>query len=207
MLNTPIGSAWSVMHNLINAMTDRFHNTVRIVALMTVINGGDQQLWKATSQLAYVRDPEPERGLTNVLSGHQAGDPCIRSCHSGCRMWHSVPLHQLLDVFWCRKCFESGLPGTGDMGQKKRHQSPGCPRERHSILAFWDSFCPVRSCGVTFQLLASRGWLTLTEVVGGHGRIDFGLTFKIKVGFNAFLAVKYYMGVCMGKYGTCKVFI
>lgn len=47
------------------------------------------------------------------------------------------PLHQLLHVFWCLKCFESGLPCTGDTGQKNHHQSPGCPRERHSQLVFW----------------------------------------------------------------------
>lgn len=75
------------------------------------------------------------------------------------------PLHQLPDVFWCLKCFESGLPGTGDMGQKKHHQSAACQRERHSILAFWDSPCPLRSCGVTFHVSTSRGWLTWPKEV------------------------------------------
>lgn len=43
-------------------------------------------------------DPEPEKGLTNVLAKHQAGDPCIRSCHSHYGMWHSVAP---APVAWC----------------------------------------------------------------------------------------------------------
>lgn len=85
-------------------------------------------------------------------------------------------LHQLLDVFWCLKCFESGIPGTGDTGRKNHHQSPGCQRERHSILAFWDSSCPLRSCSVTFRVSASRRWRTRPEVVGfkqGHKQVVF----------------------------------
>lgn len=88
------------------------------------------------------------------------------------------PLHQLLDVFWCLKCFESGLPCTGDTGQKKHHQSPGCQRERHSTLAFWDSSCPLRSCSVTFHVSASWEWLTQPEVVRGHWQVLFCFKFK-----------------------------
>lgn len=76
---------------------DHFHNTARIVALTTVINEGDR-LWKAISQLAHVWDPEPEKGLVNVLARHQVGDPCIRSRHSHYGMWHSVAP---APVAWC----------------------------------------------------------------------------------------------------------
>ncbi len=93
------------------------------------------------------------------------------------------PLHQLLDVFWCLKCFESGLPGTGDTGRKNHHQSPGCQRGRHSILAFWDSSCPLRSCSVTFHVSASRGWLTRPEVVRRHKQVVFYFIFNMKLFF------------------------
>lgn len=75
------------------------------------------------------------------------------------------PLHQLLDVFWCPKCFDSGLPCTVDTGQQNHYQSPGWQRERHSLLTFWDSPCALHSCSVIFHVSTTTGWLTRPEVV------------------------------------------
>lgn len=77
---------------------EHFHYTMRIAALTRVINDADQRLSKAKSQLAHVWDPEPEKGLKNILAWHQEGDPCIRSCHSHYGMWHSVAP---TPVAWC----------------------------------------------------------------------------------------------------------
>lgn len=74
-----------------------FNHTVGAVALTTVLNE-DQRCSKVKRQLAHGRDPEPEKGLTNVLAQHQAGDQCIRCCHSQYGMWHSVAS---APVAWC----------------------------------------------------------------------------------------------------------
>lgn len=120
------------------------------------------------------------------------------------------PLHQLLDVFWCLKCFESGLPSTGDTGRKNHHQSPGCQRGRHSILAFWDSSCPLRSCGVTFHVSASRGWLTWPEAVRRHRQVVFYFKFNTKAWnffFSTWSKCCFKVSCASSANGTCTMCI
>lgn len=59
------------------------------------------------------------------------------------------------------------------MGQKKCHQSAACQRERHSILAFWDLPCPLRSCGVALHVSTSMRWWTLPQVAWSRGQMAF----------------------------------
>lgn len=78
---------------VLNISLNKCHNssikstsiTVRIIALTTVINKGDQWLLTAKSQLAQLWEGSD-------------WDPCIRSCHSHYGMWHSVAP---APVAWC----------------------------------------------------------------------------------------------------------
>lgn len=170
---------------------------MRIIALTTSINKGDQWVSTAKSLLAQVWDPEPEKGLTENHALEAVTHTMVCDI-----LW---PLHQLLDVFWCLKCFESGLPGTGDRGWKNRNQSPGCQRECHSTLAFWVSSCPLCSCSVTFHVLTSKGWLTWPEIYRGHWKVVFYFKFYIKGAFFSTWSKCYFEVLCASSAnGTCK---
>lgn len=115
---------------------------------------------------------------------------CIRSCHSRCGMWHSVaPCNSCLMYFDVWKCFESGLPGTGDKGRKNRHQSAGLSEGTSQYIDFLGvSSCPVRSCGVACHVSASWRWLTRPQVVKSRWQLVFYLTLEVKAGLTLFSA-------------------
>lgn len=101
------------------------------------------------------------RGLTNVLAGHQAGDPCIRSCHSHYGMWHSVAP---APVAWCILMSKMLWVRVTLHGWYRTEKPPSITRAVWGNVTvnwfFGDSPCPRRSCTLTFHVSTSRGWLT-----------------------------------------------
>lgn len=98
------------------------------------------------------------RGLTNVLARHQAGDACIRGCHSRYGMWHSVAP---APVAWCilmSKMLWVRVTQHGWYGTEKPPSITGLSEGTSQSIGFFGiHLVPLRSCSVTFHVSTSRG--------------------------------------------------